>query len=328
MDISSGDSLRGLVRNEHLALTTLGNDAKVHIASFLGAKGVACLGQTCRHFGQGCVGIDGQMTSRVEELARQIVYGSATDYEKSVLVGGGEVKMLHELELMRSPLYFEQLIGDAYAIRYSQPGDKSGISLGGDFARDPHATAINNHEMRTGRHYVTFNVTGVRGDIYPVDFGVIRPVRNLDKKILHDFDPLNKKDSIFDPSCYEKNHEYRKLLLADKTDEWGDNLHICSYNSREGKCFFSNWNDNDDWDDGDNWKGDDWEGMEPAPVVDNLAVGLLLDLNAGTLSVFKDGRKLGVMKEGLTGSYCWFVFQYEGPFKCECSIDIKRGMPP
>ena len=310
-------------KTEHLALTTLGNDTNVLIAFFLGAKGVACLGQTCRHFGKVCVGTDGQLTSLVEKLAGQVVDGSATDYEKSVLKGGGKVKMLLELELMRSPSYFKQLNGCADMIKYSQPEDKSTITLrphGEHNGQYHHVTAISNQEMRAGRHYVTFHVTGVHGSEIYLDFGVIRPIKDCSKKGLDNFVPL----------CYEKDqHIYRKLLLAEKTDEWGDNLHFCSYHSEEGACFFANWNDEDrDEDEDEHWPGDEWEGREPAPVVNNLAVGLLLDLDAGTLSVFKDGRKLGVMKEGLTGAYCWFVFQYAGHFRSKCSINVKRGMPP
>ena len=102
------------------------------------------------------------MTSLVEELAGQVVESSATDYEKSVLVDGGKVKMLRELELMRLPLYFEKLIGSAVVIRYSHPEDKSNISLQ-HLSGGHHATAISNQEMRGGRHYVTFHVTGVEG---------------------------------------------------------------------------------------------------------------------------------------------------------------------
>ena len=303
---------------EHLALTTLGNDAKVHIASFLGAKGVACLGRTCRHFGKGCVGTDGHITSLLDELAGQVVDGSATDYEKSVLVGGGKVKMLRELELMRLPLYFEQLIGSADAIRYSQPEDKLSISLQ-TLRGDHHATAISNEQMRVGRHYVTFHLTGVEGRPTPLEFGVIRPIKDWDKKGLHNFDPL----------CYESHQfKYRKLLLAEKTDDWGDNLHTCSYRSGGGKCFSANWNGDDKNVEDADWTGDEWEGRESARIVNNLAVGLLLDLDSGTLSVYKDGRKLGVMKEGLTGTYCWYVYRDVGIFESKCIINVKRGMPP
>ncbi|EJK58957.1 hypothetical protein THAOC_20878 [Thalassiosira oceanica] len=328
---SYGESMaevsRKRLKTEHLALTTLGNDAQVHIASFLGAKGIACLGQTCGHFGMGRVGTDGQMTSLVEDLAGQVINDSVSDYEKSVLVGRGKVKMLRELEMMRSPLCFEQLIGSADAIRYSQPEDKSKIKL--LTPQDLHdAIAISNHEMRVGRHYVTFHMTEVEGRFDDIEveveggesgaleLGVIRPIKDWDKKGLQDFDPM----------CFSMNkHKYRKLLMAEKTDEWGDDLHCCSYYSGEGTCYFANWNDEDEDDD---WEGDEWEGMEPARLVDGFALGLLLDLDAGTLSVFKDGRKLGVMKEGLTGSYCWFVNRIVVPSSGKVSINVKRGVPP
>ena len=46
-------------KTEHLALTTLGNDATVHVASFLGATDIASLGRTCGHFGKRCLMPDG-----------------------------------------------------------------------------------------------------------------------------------------------------------------------------------------------------------------------------------------------------------------------------
>ena len=131
---------------------------------------------------------DGQMTSLVEELAGQVVDGSATDYEKSVLAGGKKIKMLRELELMRLPLYFKQLIGDGDVIKYSQPlQDMSTISV--SCSDDEYVTAISNHVMRTGKHYVTFCVRGVT-DHSHLDFGVIRPIKDWDKKGLDSFDPI------------------------------------------------------------------------------------------------------------------------------------------
>ena len=88
--LKSAGRSRKRSKTEHLALTTLGNDATVHIVSFLGAKDIAGLGRTCGHFGTGHLIIgrsDGQITSLVEDLAGQVVDGSATDYEKSVLGG-------------------------------------------------------------------------------------------------------------------------------------------------------------------------------------------------------------------------------------------------
>jgi hypothetical protein len=46
-----------------------------------------------------------------------------------------------------------------------------------------------------------------------------------------------------------------------------------------------------------------WEGQEGFKQGD--VVGLLLDCDAGTLSVKKNGRRLGVAATGLTGEFCW-----------------------
>ena len=39
----------------------------------------------------------------------------------------------------------------------------------------------------------------------------------------------------------------------------------------------------------------------------NGELGLLLDLDEGTLTVYKDGTRLGVMMDGLSGEYTWVV---------------------
>ena len=46
-----------------------------------------------------------------------------------------------------------------------------------------------------------------------------------------------------------------------------------------------------------------WEGMEDADEGDTI--GLLLDLDEGTLSVYKNGERLGVMARELKGEYVW-----------------------
>ena len=50
---------------------------------------------------------------------------------------------------------------------------------------------------------------------------------------------------------------------------------------------------------------DDWEGAESYDG--RVKVGLLLDLDEGTLTAYKDGQRLGVMKNGLTGVYSWSI---------------------
>ena len=61
---------------------------------------------------------------------------------------------------------------------------------------------------------------------------------------------------------------------------------------------------------------------------DGDTVGMLLDLTMGTLAVYKNNRRLGVMKDGLSGSYCWYATSTSGGSGGEDIITIKRCDPP
>ena len=63
-----------------------------------------------------------------------------------------------------------------------------------------------------------------------------------------------------------------------------------------------------------------WDGMER--LSGSHEVGMLLDLDEGTLSVYKNDRRLGVMKRGLAGHYCWVVSMIGA------QVTIKRGSVP
>ena len=52
-------------------------------------------------------------------------------------------------------------------------------------------------------------------------------------------------------------------------------------------------------------------------------VGLLLNFDDGTLSVYKNNRRLGVRKNGLSGSYCWSAIVSYGR-----TVAIKGGTFP
>jgi hypothetical protein len=49
-----------------------------------------------------------------------------------------------------------------------------------------------------------------------------------------------------------------------------------------------------------------WQGMQPAND-EGDRIGLLLDLDQGTTTVYKNDERLGVMATGLSGEYCWAV---------------------
>ena len=54
----------------------------------------------------------------------------------------------------------------------------------------------------------------------------------------------------------------------------------------------------------------DWEGFQPAREQGDR-IGMLLDLDQGSMTVWKNGVKLGVMQsEGLRGPLCWAVSVY------------------
>ena len=56
--------------------------------------------------------------------------------------------------------------------------------------------------------------------------------------------------------------------------------------------------------------GHDWEGMQHARE-DGDRIGLLLDLDQGTMTVYKNDERLGVMATGLSGEYSWAVTLYK-----------------
>jgi hypothetical protein len=49
-----------------------------------------------------------------------------------------------------------------------------------------------------------------------------------------------------------------------------------------------------------------WEGMQGANE-EGDRIGLLLDLDQGSITVYKNGARLGVMATDLSGEYCWAV---------------------
>ena len=81
-----------------------------------------------------------------------------------------------------------------------------------------------------------------------------------------------------------------------------------------GYCLSHDWSE-------DNIDKNTWDGMER--LSGSYTIGMLLDLDEGTLSVYNNGRKLGVMKRGLAGHYCWVV-----TFLPRTQVTIKRGTVP
>ena len=49
-----------------------------------------------------------------------------------------------------------------------------------------------------------------------------------------------------------------------------------------------------------------WEGKEETQET-SFKIGMVLDLDEGTLDVYKNDQRLGTMRSGLVGEYCWVV---------------------
>lgn len=153
--------------------------------------------------------------------------------------------------------------------------------------------------MRAGRHYATFRMSG-RAFVFA---GITRPVR----------DPCERE--------FPQRASVRQCHAADlhshPASRWKDSrVNCCGCAFDSGACF---------WSDGKTpGRNADmsWRGRETIPFASVL--GLLLDLDAGTLAVYKDGRRLGVIKGGLSGEYCWMATIWKS-----CNVTIRRGaLPP
>ena len=69
----------------------------------------------------------------------------------------------------------------------------------------------------------------------------------------------------------------------------------------DGHCFYSTWDGHCYPESaGHHWEGD-WQGARE----EGDRIGMLLDLDQGTMTVYKNDERLGVMATGLSGEYSW-----------------------
>ena len=285
-------------------LGTLDCNLLIRCASYLDADGLAQLGRTSARFG---IPQAGQQRSLANEAAHLQFRQSATDEERGSLPKYGnesDIRLYRALELLRKPLRFDELVGN----RFSPQENPASVTYTGD---GYWSTAMSGHVMRGGRHFVEFSITSdEQNEQYGIRVGVIRPV-SLTNGIEADWRgqvyPMNVSSS-WKPAVAEK-------LRSQRTARWGDsNIHCCTYRCGNGQCHWTDWSNKE--------RISDWQGHEGLGGTSGT-VGLLLDLDEGTLSVLMNGRRLGVMKDGLGGEYVWFVSVYS-----PCIISMaKCGAP-
>ena len=275
---------RSAAKRQRLAVddSALANvDVVSHLASFLEAKDLCQVRATCKALGSSNDDAAFNGLSMVEEAARR-VYEDASDEEKATLPrhdGESWIVLYHHLLMLRARLTFNQLIG--IFVEY-QGGDEAAVQGRTVTGLGNYSQAIcGNHIMRAGRHWATF--TSSSGFHLFQNFGVVRPLPGWETRGLDTFNPV-KRDFYAD-------------LLRDWTDRWEGDVHLCRLNMKDGSCFWSDWS-------GERGNGFDWEGWNDYDR-DCKTLGMLLDLNEGMLSVYQNGRRLGTLKDGLAGEYCW-----------------------
>ncbi|EJK76849.1 hypothetical protein THAOC_01363, partial [Thalassiosira oceanica] len=238
--------------------------------------------------------------SLVEEVARQTVCSRTTDAEMGCLphyVSGVTtwLSILHRYEHL---LVFDVLLG-GYIVH--QNGDKNTVFGTDDCPH--HCTAVSSHcVMTSGAHYAEFHITET-----PY-IGIARPMLTLDA-------------ATYSGGCFHffDDDLFPDFLAQRSSGDWGDgNVHACEYFCGRGQMCWTNWDDDEG---GETVLGVSWEGMEGCGSGDTI--GMLLNLDEGKLTVYKNNRRLGVMKDGLSGSYCWYVIVSE-----DDKVVIKRGAPP
>ena len=284
-------------------LDTLDNDLLIQCASYLDADGLAQLGRTSARFG---IPQPGQQRSLVNEAAHQRFRHSATDEENKCLpkyVDESDIGLYRALEQLRQPRRFDELFGDGLSSQ-EHPARVTRT------VRGNWSTAMSGHVMRGGRHFVEFKIAADEQNTPYIYVGVLRPVsmtNGIDVEADWEGHVYPIVSSSYKSSAAEK-------LRSQRTAKWGDgNIHCCSYYCDGGSCTWTDWNYDEHY--------PDWQGRDG--LTGSGFIGLLLDLNEGTLTVFKNGRRLGVMKNGLGGEYVWFVSVWS-----DCTISMSKGRAP
>jgi len=272
------------------------SDILPKIISYLPSIDVLNLAITCKRFG---ISDNDKTSSLIETSASIAVQDFATDELLGALPnydGEGSLADYHYLQLLKAPLTFDQLVGGAV---YVNSEDKSYVTRYIPFGY--WGTAFSNNILRAGKHYVTFEITmGNSGSFW---LGVMRPGQANENA---NGTPLQ--------SDFFQNFSRRFVH-----GEHNNNIYnCCVYGTSVGECSSNDWIDYIE--DGD------WEGMET--FHSDGEIGMLLDLDEGTLSVYKNGRFLGIMKRGLAGPYCWAASIFRGGIGTSSHVTIKRGSIP
>ena len=281
-------------------LSCIDTSLVAQVASYVGtSRELLNLALTCKSFGWWQPGSELNW-SLAEEVARRAVF-SGQDNINGVRVSlpgdryvRGVWTWLSILREFERPLKFNTLCelehssSDRTSVRATEEGDYG-------------SALANGYVMVSGIHYAEFQI---RGCPY---IGIVRPIPidNLRTLAIRGLDI-----DFFENTMYD-------YFLATRCEEWGDGIvHACEISCDEGDMRWTDWDRDTEW--------EEWDGMEDIEFDDaEYTIGMLLNFAEGTLTVFNNNRRLGVMKDGLSGSYCWYTRVW-----VDGTVTIKGGEPP
>ena len=182
-------------------------------------------------------------------------------YEGETWIG-----LVRELEKRKKVLSFDRLFGEENGFCTGDGDNNQFYSILGGMR-----TAVSNCVMRGGKHYVRFMKTGDGA----MSCGLIRPMDWVGHEV-----PTGSYSTFL--------REYWPRQIAQRTARWTEcQVNTITYNSWSGRACWSDWQETTNY-------SESWEGEERAHG--DYELGMLLDLDEGTLAIYKNGRRLGVMK--------------------------------
>ena len=222
--------------------------------------------------------------------------------EESVRIAIHDIATEEELETLP---YYTNGENSLTNYHYVNNGDKSYVRHSGRREVYVETAYSNNILRRAGKHYVSFTIGSKINKHLCLWLGVMRP---------------GKANGFTDWSLPIYNtffqHISRMESHGDHDNGSGSgSVDCCMYCAYSGRCYSGEWSHTRAY------NIDIWERSESMSLGDE--VGMLLDLDEGTLSVYKNGRKLGAIKSGLAGHYCWVVSMTK-----HVRVSMKRGVMP
>ena len=124
----------------------------------------------------------------------------------------------------------------------------------------------------------------------------------------------NRSDFVEDAldNFHPGSSSYWEYLRAKRTDRWGtSNVHGCALFTHGMFWWY------------------DWTNHLPYRRIDGFQrdtpIGLLLDLDEGTLTMYQNGQRIALLKDGLSGEYCWYATVWSVQ---STSVSIERSFAP